>query len=150
MLLLLGPPPSRAWLANRLKETAWPEAEAELEALWSSVTQVWYLVQGSVNGLSSLATSMSAVAELLGNRIDAAATNGIRWGSRFVMVAVVSHFPELDTDLEVLGSRCSMGLTSDEVDALWSHVRAATDSLTSHIPSSVARNPPDDAGEYWQ
>jgi hypothetical protein len=77
MLLLLGPPPSQAWLANRLKETAWPEAEAELEALRSLVTQVRYLVQGGVNGLSSLATSMSAVAELLGNRIDAAATNGI-------------------------------------------------------------------------
>jgi hypothetical protein len=41
-----------------------------------------------------------------------------------VLVAAVLHFPELDADLEVLGSKHSAGLIDDEVDALWSHVRA--------------------------
>jgi hypothetical protein len=35
------------------------------------------------------------------------------------LVAVVSHFPELDAKLEVLWSRCSIGLTEDEANALW-------------------------------
>jgi hypothetical protein len=52
----------------------------------------------------------------------------------------VLHFPELDIDLEVLRFRCSTRLTKDEVDALWSWVRAAADSLALDVPSSVARN----------
>jgi hypothetical protein len=31
-------------------------------------------------------------------------------------IAAVSHFPELDVDLEVLGSRRNVRLTKDEVD----------------------------------
>jgi hypothetical protein len=53
---------------------------------------------------------------------------------------------ELDADLEVLGSGCSTGLPYDEVDALWCHVYVATYSLASHVPFSVAHNPPDGAG----
>jgi hypothetical protein len=63
------------------------------------------------------------------------------------MVAAVSHFPELDVDLEVLRSRRNAGLTEGEVDALWSRVHTTTDSLASHVPSSVARSPPDSEGE---
>jgi hypothetical protein len=63
------------------------------------------------------------------------------------LVTVVSHFPEVDADLEVLGSGCNTGLTEDEVNTLWSRVRAAVDSLASHVPSSVAHNPPDSVGE---
>jgi hypothetical protein len=58
----------------------------------------------------------------------------------------VSHFPELDADLEVLRSGCSVGLIEDEVDALWSQVGMAAESLASHVPSSVAYNTPDGAG----
>jgi hypothetical protein len=61
---------------------------------------------------------MSTVAELLEGQIDTVAANVVRWGSRSALVATVSHFPELDTDLEVLGSGHSVGLTMDEVDAL--------------------------------
>jgi hypothetical protein len=61
---------------------------------------------------------MSTVAELLEGQIDTVAANVVRWGSRSTLVATVSHFPELDTDLEVLGSGHSIGLTMDEVDAL--------------------------------
>jgi hypothetical protein len=62
------------------------------------------------------------------------------------LVAIVSHFPELKTELEVLRSRRNTDLTEDEADALWIRVRWASDSLVSHVPSSVARNPPDDVG----
>jgi hypothetical protein len=65
----------------------------------------------------------------------------------FVAVAAVSHFPELDADLEVLGSGHSAGLKEDEVDTLWSRLCTAVDSLSLHVPSSVACNPPDGAGE---
>jgi hypothetical protein len=92
---------------------------------------------------------MSAVVEHLKNRIDAVAANEVRWGSRSTLVTVVSHFPELDIDLEVLGSGCSAGLTEDEVDALWSWVHVAADSLALCVPSSVACNPPNGVGEEW-
>jgi hypothetical protein len=85
--------------------------------------------------------------ELHEDRIDAATTNGIRWGSCSTLVAVVSHFQELKTDLEVIKSGRSMEVTEDEADALWSRVRAASDLLVSYVPSSVAHNPPDSMGE---
>jgi hypothetical protein len=90
-----------------------------------------------------MVASMSTVAEQLEDQIDAAAANGVRWGSRSALVAAVLHFPELKTDLEVLGSRRSADLTKDEADALWTWVRVALDLLASYVPSSVARNPPD-------
>jgi hypothetical protein len=58
----------------------------------------------------------------------------------------VLHFPELDADLEVLGSERSAGLIDNEVDALWSHMCVAADSLSSHVPSVVAHNPPNGVG----
>jgi hypothetical protein len=72
--LLLGPPSSQARLADRLDEVAKQlraklairrEEDAELEASWTSVVRVQDLVLGSVDGPSSLAASMSTVAELL-------------------------------------------------------------------------------------
>jgi hypothetical protein len=86
-------------------------------------------VLSSVNGSSSLTASMSTVAELLKGRINAAATNGVCWGSRSALVTVVSHFPELKTKLEVLGSKRSTDLTEDEADALGIWLRAASHSL---------------------
>jgi hypothetical protein len=38
--------------------------------------------------------------------------------------------------MEVHGFGRSAGLIEDEVDALWSQVRTATNSLASHVPSS--------------
>jgi hypothetical protein len=69
---LFGPPPDQAWLADRLDEAveqlreelaAWWEVEAELVALWSSALQVQNMVLGDVDGSSSLAASMSVVAQ---------------------------------------------------------------------------------------
>jgi hypothetical protein len=76
------------------------------------------VVLGSTNGPSSLAAYMSTVAELLEGRVYAAAANGVRWGSRSALVAAVSHFLELKTELELLGSGHSVDLTEDEADTL--------------------------------
>jgi hypothetical protein len=35
----------------------------------------------------------------------------------------------------------------DEANALWTRVRTASNSLVMHIPSLVARDPPDGMGE---
>jgi hypothetical protein len=64
-----------------------------------------------------------------------------------MLVAAVSHFPELKTEIEVHGSGHDAHLIKDEEDALWIRVCAASDSLASHVPSSVARNPPDGTWE---
>jgi hypothetical protein len=115
------------WLADHLEEAARcvrveldsrREAKAKLEALHSLTARVRGLVLGDANGSSTQATFMSAVAELLEGPIDTVAAYGVRWESRSALVAAISHFLELDVDLEVLGSGRSMGLTEDEVDAL--------------------------------
>jgi hypothetical protein len=154
--LLLGPPSSQARLADRLDEVAKQlraklairrEEDAELEASWTSVVRVQDLVLGSVDGPSSLAASMSTVAELLEVWIDAAAANGVCWGSCSTLVAAVSHFSELETELEVLRSRRNVDLTEGEADAVWTWVRMVSDSLALYVPSSVAYNILDGAGE---
>jgi hypothetical protein len=68
--------------------------------------------------LTSLTASMSSAVELLKGRIKAAAANRVCRGSHSVLVAAVLHFPELKTELEVLGSQFSADLTEDEADAL--------------------------------
>jgi hypothetical protein len=50
------------------------------------------LVLGRADGPSYLAASLSMVVELHEGRIDAAAANGVDWGSRSALVATVSHF----------------------------------------------------------
>jgi hypothetical protein len=50
-------------------------------------------VLDSADGLSSLVASMSTAMELLEGRIDAAAANGVRWGSHSMLVATMAHFP---------------------------------------------------------
>jgi hypothetical protein len=142
--LLLRPLLGRAWLADRLGR----EAEAELQALWSLVAQVRGLVLDDADGPSSFFTSVYTTIERLKSRIDIAVASRVRWGSRSALAITVSHFPKLDINLEVLGSRRSARLTQDEVDALWSRVCIAVNSLASHVPSSIAHNPPDSAGEY--
>jgi hypothetical protein len=68
-------------------------------------------------------------------------------GGHSTLVAAVLHFPELETELEVLGFGCNTSLIEDVVDALSTHVHVALDSLALHVPSSIACNPHDGAGE---
>jgi hypothetical protein len=90
--------------------------------------------------MSSLAVSLFKAVELLVGRIDVVADNGVRWGTRSALVAALSHFLELK-------SKCKVDLIEDQVHTLWTQVCAASDSLVSHCPPSVARSPPDGAGE---
>jgi hypothetical protein len=69
------------------------------------------LVLGNEDRLSSLAASLSMVAELFEGQIDTAAANGVQWGARSALVAALSQFMELKTDLELLGSRRNVDLT---------------------------------------
>jgi hypothetical protein len=71
------------------------------------------------NRTSSLAASMSTAVELLEGWIDDAAANGVRWGSHSTLVATVSHFPELRSEMELLRSGRNADLTDVEADALW-------------------------------
>jgi hypothetical protein len=64
-----------------------------------------------------------------------------------MLVAALSHLPELKSELVLLGSRQNADLTDDQADALWPLVSAASNSLASRVPSLIARDPPDDAEE---
>jgi hypothetical protein len=59
-----------------------------------------------------------------------------------VLIATLSHFPELKTKLELLRSGRKADLSEDGADALWTQVRMASGSLASNVASSVARCPP--------
>jgi hypothetical protein len=117
-----------------------PEVDVELKDLRTLAARVQDLVLGSADWPSSLVASMSIAVELLEDRINAAATNGVRWGSCSMLVTAVSHFPGLKTELEVLGSGCNADLTEDEADALWTGVSTSSDSLASYVPSLVLLN----------
>ena len=58
------------------------------------------------------------VVESFESWVDIAASNGVRWGTRSTLVAPLSHFPELEAELELLGSMRNAALTEDQVDAL--------------------------------
>jgi hypothetical protein len=64
-----------------------------------------------------------------------------------MLIAIVSHLPELMAKLELLRFRRSVDLIEDEPDALWTREHATSDLLASHVPPSTAHNPLDDAGE---
>jgi hypothetical protein len=78
--------------------------EIQLEALRPSVALVQDLVLGDVD------VHVYGRGAARG-RIDAMAANWILWGSDSTLVTVVSHFPELETGLEVLESQCNACLT---------------------------------------
>jgi hypothetical protein len=68
--------------------------------------------------MSSLAMLMSLATELIKDSVDVVAANGVSCGTRSVLGTALSHFPELDTELELLRSGRNTGLMEDQVDAL--------------------------------
>jgi hypothetical protein len=140
---LLGPSPGQGQWADRLERATGPlkammakrcEANAELEDLRASVALVQDLLLGGADGSSSLATSLD----------KCCAANGVQWGVRSTLVTVLSHFLELLTELELLGSGWGADLSDGQGVALWPLVSVASDSLASLVPFSLARNSPDD------
>jgi hypothetical protein len=84
------------------------------------------------------------VADEVEKWINATATIGVQWGVRSTLVIVLSHFPELESELELLESGWGADLSDDQADALWLLVSMASDSLASLVPSSLAHDSPDD------
>jgi hypothetical protein len=117
-----------------------------MKALQRSAVRVQDLVLDRANGLSSLAVALSSAAELLEDRIDVVTANGIHRGIRSALGAALSHFSELGLELELLGYGCNVDLTEDQVDAVWTQVRQALDSLVSFVPPSAACGSPNGAG----
>jgi hypothetical protein len=72
----------------------------------------------SADETSSLAVSLSSVAELLEGGIDFTAANRVCWGTQSALVAALLHFLELGTELRLLGSGCNADLVEHQVDAL--------------------------------
>jgi hypothetical protein len=68
-----------------------------------------------------------------------------------VLVVILSHFSELKPELELLGSERDVDQRDDQADALWPLVSVALDSLASLVPSSLARDPPNNgsSGSVW-
>jgi hypothetical protein len=121
--------------------------DAELEALWTSAARVRELVLENADRSSSLVASLSAAVELLEGRVDTAAANRVRWATLLALVAALSHFSELNTELELLRSGRNADMREDQVDALWTQVCVASDSLASHVLPSIPHNPHDGMGE---
>jgi hypothetical protein len=117
-----------------------------MEALLASAARVRDLVPDGANWSSPLAVSLSLVAELHEGRIDTAATNRVRWGTQLVLVATLSHFLELGTEVELLRSGRNVDLTENQVNALWTQGRLASDSLASYVLPLVACGSPNGAG----
>jgi hypothetical protein len=109
--------------------------------------QVRDLVVDWTVGPSSLAASLSTTTELLEGQVDAAAANGVYWGTRSALVTALSQFLELEAELELLGSGHNTTLTEDQVDALWILTHSASDLLALHILPSIVRCPPDGVEE---
>jgi hypothetical protein len=86
---------------------------AEPEALRTSATQVRDLVLDGADRPSSLAASLSTVAEMLEGHVDVMAAKGVCWGTRSELVVTLLHFPELEAELEVLGSGRNADLMED-------------------------------------
>jgi hypothetical protein len=68
-------------------------------------------------------------------------------GGRLTLAAALSRFPELELELELLGSGHNADLMEGQLDALWTQTRQASESLLSSLPSSVACRPPDGVRE---
>jgi hypothetical protein len=67
------------------------------------------------NEAPSLAVALSSTTDLIVGRADAAVANGVHWGARLVVTTVLPHFPELQLELELLGSGYNADLTKDEM-----------------------------------
>jgi hypothetical protein len=92
--------------------------DVELEALWTLATWFKDFVLDQAEGPSSLAASLSTAVELLEGWVNATAVNGVCWGTRSALVTALSHFPELEAELELHRSVCNAAMLEDLVDVL--------------------------------
>jgi hypothetical protein len=68
-------------------------------------------------------------------------------GGRLALAAILSHFPDLEVELDLPGSGYNADLRSDEMEILWTQTRWASESLSSWAPPSATHSLPDGARE---
>jgi hypothetical protein len=59
---------------------------------------------------------------------------GFSGGGGLALAAVLSHFPELEVELDLLGSSYNANLSCDEMETLWTQTHGASESLSSRVP----------------
>jgi hypothetical protein len=123
----------------------------EWEVLQHPATLVCGPVLGRPKETPPLVVALSVSIELIEGRVNAVAINGVHWGSRLVLTAVLPHFLELEAELELLGSGYNTDLMNDEMENLLAKTYWALKFLSSKVPPSTAHSlpssPPDSAGE---
>jgi hypothetical protein len=97
--------------------------------------------------MSSLIASLSSTVDPIEGHVDEAAANGVHWGGRLAITTTLAHFPELEPELELLGSGHNADLTEGQLDTYWTRTHRALESLSLSVPPSVARSPCDDTGQ---
>jgi hypothetical protein len=63
------------------------------------------------------------------------------------LITALLHIPELEIELELLGSGRNVDLTEGQLYALWTQMHQTLESLELSITPLVARDSPDDTGE---
>jgi hypothetical protein len=104
------------------------------------------MLKGS-NEASSLPVSLSSATDLIEGRVNATATNKVHGGGGgLALTTALSHFPELEPEVELLGYGCNADLTKGQLDAHWTQTHQASESLSLRIPPSLVCNSPDGTG----
>jgi hypothetical protein len=63
--------------------------------------------------------ALSSIIEQIEGRVDAVAANGVHCRAWLALIAVLSHFPELELELELLRFGYNADLMKDEMEDLW-------------------------------
>jgi hypothetical protein len=74
-------------------------------------------VLGRSDEMPSPAVALSPSTELIKGHFNAAAINAVHCGAWLALTAVMSHFDELESKLELLGSWYNADLMKDEMEA---------------------------------
>jgi hypothetical protein len=104
------------------------------------------MLERSGEALSLAAVLFSTVNPIKGH-VDAAAANRVHLGAWLALTAVLSHFPELELELELLGFGYNADLVKDEMGVFCISTSRASKSLSLSVPPLVAHSPPDSARE---
>jgi hypothetical protein len=62
--------------------------------------------------------ALSPSMELTEGHVNSTAINGVQWGARLVLTAVLLHFPGLESELELLGFGYNADQMSDDMETL--------------------------------
>jgi hypothetical protein len=95
-----------------------------------------------------MTAALSSTVYVIEGHVDAAAANGVHWGSQFALTTILSHFYKLKLELELLGSVYNTDLMKDEMDVFRTRAHWASESLSSRVPPSVARNQRFKCGQF--